>query len=121
MKKNKKTIIIVVVILLILVFAYFARRRSQPSNQSATGSSSTGISLPISGYTQSTCTENTALKKGMECDTIKSAQNLINTYSFLYALDTLTIDGKFGPKTQAAFQKVLGKPSGTLKELKATI
>ncbi len=119
-KKHKKTIIIVVVILLILVLAYFNRKKSQTTAPGAP--SSTGTTIPISGYTQTSCTENTVLKKGIQCDAVKSAQNLINSRRFLYAISpALTIDGKFGSKTEAAFQKILDKKTATLTELQNSI
>jgi|GEM_PF-6515925 len=122
MKKYGKQIIIglVIVVVLYTIFKVWKgkKQNSLPAPSTApvttasytspTGSATTGASG---------CTNSTILKKGIECDRVQWSQYKINQVLKQLGIAKLADDGVFGSKTETAFQKLLGKKTGSWNEV----
>lgn len=122
MKKYGKQIIIglVIVVVLYVIFKVWKGKNlnSTPSQTTApvttasytspTGSTTTGASG---------CTNSSLLKKGSKCDRVQWSQYKINQVASKIGIAKLTEDSVFGSKTETAFQKLLGKKTGSWNEV----
>lgn len=120
---NTKKIVIgavVVIIVFLIAKAIMSKKGNTKDTTSSTGGTATA-SIVSAGTTTTTagCTNTTVLKKGTRCDRVQWSQYKINQVYGRLGISPLTEDGIFGSKTEAAFQKLLGKKSGTWTEVKS--
>lgn len=122
MKKYGKQIIIglVIVVVLYTIFKVWKGKKQNslpaPSNVPVATASYTS---PAGGSTSeaSGCTNSSILKKGSKCDRVQWSQYKINQVASKLGIAKLTEDSVFGSKTEAAFQKLLGKKTGSWNEV----
>lgn len=125
-KPSKKTINLLIGVLILAIAIYWFTRKpgtdysgspsGSPSSSGSNGGSTASTPKPTaSGYPK--IGNNTTLKKGTKAEEVKWVQYLYNKY---YArprgLSTLSEDGVFGDKTQAAIYRSIGKNSTTYAE-----
>lgn len=123
--KNKKYIIYTLIALFVIWIIWKNvkgnRAYTQPTTTSnpniATNSVTTGTNSGTSSSGFS-CTNETVLKKGMKCDRVQWCQYKINQVASILGIAKLTNDSIFGSKTEQAFQKLLGKKTGTWNEVR---
>lgn len=122
MKVNKKYII-GGVILIVIIFIIVKVVRAKKLNSTPIASTTTSTASVTSTGTSSagTCSNSTILKRGTKCDRVQWAQYKINKVSSKLGIAKLVDDGIFGSKTEAAFQKLLGKKSGSWNEVQAKV
>lgn len=124
MKKNKKYILIGLGVIFIIYLVWKNRKGSNAFAKNttpiATGSnSSVGSSNNTS--TSSGCTNTTVLKRGDKCDRVQWSQYKINQVATIIGIANLSEDSVFGAKTETAFQKLLGKKTGTWNEVQSKV
>lgn len=122
--KNKKTrnIIIAIVVLIIVIWLWKKYKDSKPTETtpSKDGGSASSSSGGSASSSNPNCTNATVLKKGMKgCDRISWSQYKINQVHTMLGIPKLVQDADFGAKTEAAFQKLLGKKTGSWNEVLA--
>lgn len=128
-KTNTKTksIVIALVVILVLYLGYrYWKNKQSISTEKAINNASSGATNSIttgnSAATSQVCTNSTVLKRGMsKCDRIQWSQYYINKVASKLGISKLTEDSIFGAKTEQAFQKLLGKSTGTWTEVKAKV
>lgn len=120
---NTKKIVIgaVVVIVVFLIAKAIMSKRGNTKETATAGTTATasGTANIVSSGTTAGCTNTTVLKKGSRCDRVQWSQYKINQVYGRLGISPLTEDGIFGSKTEAAFQKLLGKKTGTWTEVKS--
>lgn len=105
------------VTLLIVIFVLVKKFNSRKKHSLGVGPGETPAASSGTGYTKVSCDKSTVLKKGIECDAVMYSQKQINMIHSSLGIAKLTEDGKFGDKTETAFKKLLGKPTGTFSEV----
>lgn len=125
--KTKSIVIALVVILVLyLGYRYWKNKQGSDTEKAINNASSSGATNSIttgnSTATSQACTNSTVLKRGMsKCDRIQWSQYYINKVASKLGISKLTEDSIFGAKTENAFQKLLGKSTGTWTEVKAKV
>lgn len=119
---NKKLIIfgLIAIFIIWLIWKNVKGNRAytQPISNSNTSSQTTQITTSSSGTSSNgSCTNDTVLKKGMSCDRVEWSQYKINQVASQLGISLLVKDSKFGSKTEQAFQKLLGKKTGSWNEV----
>lgn len=119
--KNKSTLKKVIIALVIIFVIYLIWKNIKGKNAqgstTATGSNSVSSGSSSTSSASSGCTNTTVLKKGSKCDRVQWSQYKINAIRTILGIEKLAEDGVFGSKTEAAFQKLLGKKTGTWNEV----
>lgn len=122
--KNKKTrrIVIGLIILVIVILLFRQYRKNRDKDKGTNDSSNTTTQSGGNNSSASTFTETTILKRGMNSskaskNVIKWSQYEINQIRSKTNLPKLAEDGIFGEKTEKAFNVVLGRNTGTYREV----
>lgn len=112
---KRKYIYIGLAVIFVLIIWFKTRKQKD----STTDGSDTKDSGSSSGGTYKTknCSKSTVLKKWDVCLSVGNAQYQINLVNDLLGIEKLETDKKFGKKTEIAFQKLLGKKTGTYNEV----
>lgn len=125
---TKKIIVFAVIALVIyVIYKNVKGKVSRDTSNVSLSTASTGYSTPVSNTgststtTNSGCTNSTVLKKGSKCDRVQWSQYKINQVKDVLGIAKLTEDGIFGSKTETAFQKLLGKKTGSWNEVKTKV
>ena len=108
---SSKWIILLVIVAVIIFFSY--SRASEDSEMNAAINTPSGSG---SSSSSKNITDDTILKRGSRNAKVKALQAYYNDYVVKPPMTKLSVDGVFGPKTEAAVFKATGKKAISLKE-----
>ena len=130
MKTPSKKTVIIIVVAIIVIFALRAAKskwensggdsNETPEIPNPSGSNSSASKPPKNNNPtnlSTNCSKTTVLKKGMTNFCVKSAQELINRNTSKIGISRIGVDGIFGGGTEGAMIALLGKKTGTYKEM----
>lgn len=127
MKKNKKYILIGLGVVFIIYLIWKNRKGSNAFAKNTTPIATSSVGSSNNTSTSSGCTNTTVLKRGINCgprmpnNRVQWSQNKINQVASILGIQTLVDDGVFGEKTETAFQKLLGKKTGSWNEVQGKV